>query len=314
MAYIDPEGMFGGDRMALLSDSAKMAWSWFWCAGNTVGRVELNYRDFVKTVFRQFKKAPSEDQFWNWVAEFHESYLMFVYEVNGQVWGQWHVTEKYLPTYKAVNDKKTPAPMAAPFLEWQSKYTNLKRSLISGKCRVLNISENFQNFSETSKTSEKFHMGVERKGEELKPLSAGADGAPAAPLEIPSPEERTPPMTEDDLVLITAQRICARHPAKRKCGPAEAVKRLKAIIAKLPKGERADKLGEIDRNHEGWCESEQWTKAGGEYAKGLANWLAPTEGRYEERPPARASPAPQRKLNLYVKPEPPEEENEQPAN
>lgn len=181
MAYIDPEGMFGGDRMAMLSDSAKMAWSWFWCAGNTVGRVELNYREFTKTVFRQFKKPPTEQQFWDWVAEFHEAYLMFAYEVNGQVWGQWYVTEKYLPTYKAVNDKKTPAPNAADILKWQEKYTELKRSLISGKCRVFTVSKNFQIISEVPKTSEEFHMGVERKGVERNGEEENLCAADAAP-------------------------------------------------------------------------------------------------------------------------------------
>lgn len=204
MAYIDPDGMFGGDRMAMLSDSAKMAWSWFWCAGNTVGRVELNYREFTKTVFRQFKKPPTEQQFWDWVAEFHESYLMFVYQVNGQVWGQWYVTDKYLPTYKTVNDKKTPAPVSSDILEWQEKYNKLKLSLISGKCRVLNISKNFQkvlDIPENLETSEEFHMGVERRGEieersgeEENPCAADAAPGPADPPSLlpDSPEKKRP--------------------------------------------------------------------------------------------------------------------------
>lgn len=165
MAYIDPDGMFGGDRMAMLSDSAKMAWPWFWCAGNTVGRIELNYREFVKGAFRQFKTPPTEEQFWEWVAEFHESYLMFVYEINGQAWGQWWVSEKYLPTYKAVSDKRTPAPMVREMMVWQDKYAELKVSLISGKCRVLTISKTFTNISPTTEEAKEFPLGEERRGE-----------------------------------------------------------------------------------------------------------------------------------------------------
>lgn len=180
MAYIDPEGMCGGDRMAMLSDSAKMAWPWFWCASNTVGRVELNYRDFVKTAFRQFKKPPTEQQFWEWVAEFHESYLMFVYEVNGQAWGQWWVSEKYLPTYKSVSDKRTPAPTVRDMMEWQDKYAELKVSLISGKCRVLTISKTLQKVPDPTETPKEFPIGEERSGkieerngENLPPADAG---------------------------------------------------------------------------------------------------------------------------------------------
>ena len=308
MAYIDPEGMFGGDRMAMLSDSCKMAWSWFWCATNTVGRVELNYRDFINTVFRQFKKPPTEKQFWDWAAELHESYQMFVYEVSGQVWGQWYVTEKYLPTYKTVNDKKTPAPCAKTFLEWQSRYSNLKLSLISGKCRVLSISENFSDPQKNFGESEKFSLGEERRGEDkTKPLSASADGV----LEFSEP---TAKISIDDLALETAQRLCSRHPAKRRCSVSEAVKRLRAIIGKLPKHEQAEKLAAIDRNHEAWCATEQWQKEGGEYAKGLANWLSPTEGRYDLQPPARASPVETRPLNRYKIPTLPEEPNAETTN
>lgn len=98
-------------------------------------------------------------------------------------------------------------------------------------------------------------------------------------------------ISEDDLIAETAARLCARHPKPRSCGPAEARKKLHAIVGKLPKSQRAGKLASIDANHSGWCESEGWTKDGGQYAKGLSNWLAPTEGRYDVEPPARASPS-----------------------
>jgi hypothetical protein len=142
MAYIDPSGMFGGERMALLSDSAKMAWPWFWCASNTVGRIELNYRAFCDGPFRQFRRPPTEKQFWEWVTEFHEANLMFAYENNGKAWGQWDVTEKYLPKYKTEKDKKTPAPMLRAFVEWQKRYLERKQEALSGKCPVLSISGN----------------------------------------------------------------------------------------------------------------------------------------------------------------------------
>lgn len=140
----------------MLSDAGRFAWPWFWCASNTVGRVELNHRDFVNTVFRQFKKPPTEDEFWALVSEFHESYLMFVYEIAGKVWGQWWVSEKYLPKYKIRRDEKTPAPIVREFTRWQGEYENRKLHAIHGKCRVLNVSENFQN---SMKTSGEFPLG-----------------------------------------------------------------------------------------------------------------------------------------------------------
>ncbi len=94
--------------------------------------------------------------------------------------------------------------------------------------------------------------------------------------------------TEDELISETAKRLCARHPKERTCTPGEARKALKAIVGKLPKSERSAKLESIDSNHQGCCESDDWTKDGGQYAKGLANWLAPTMGRYDLAPPTRA--------------------------
>jgi uncharacterized protein YdaU (DUF1376 family) len=134
--------------------------------------------------------------------------------------------------------------------------------------------------------------------------STGVEPSPApAPAPSPDPEpeptlepvaaatvalEVVPPISENELIAATADRLCKRHPKPRTCGPAEARKHLHAIVGKLPKADRAAKLQRIDRNHQGWCESEQWTKDGGAYAKSLANWLAPTMGRYDMEPPSRA--------------------------
>jgi hypothetical protein len=86
----------------------------------------------------------------------------------------------------------------------------------------------------------------------------------------------------------------ASSPGWRMSRVGEATKHLLSIIRKLTKPERTLKLEQIDRNHEAWCLTESWTKDGGEYSKGLNNWLAPTMGRYGLQPPARASPAPKK--------------------
>jgi hypothetical protein len=91
------------------------------------------------------------------------------------------------------------------------------------------------------------------------------------------------PSTEN-LIQETAQRIHDRHPAVRRCSVKEIKKYLTAILKPVPKGERAERLAGIERRHALRCASEQWTKNGGEYAKGLANYLAPTMGRFDEDP------------------------------
>ncbi|HUA82651.1 MAG TPA: hypothetical protein VMB85_02255 [Bryobacteraceae bacterium] len=93
------------------------------------------------------------------------------------------------------------------------------------------------------------------------------------------------PETEAALENI-ARRIRDRHPAVRRCGIAEAKKQLRAIIRRAARGERIELLDRIDRNHAAWCASSEWQKDGGTYAKGLANWLAPTMERWNEPPPS----------------------------
>jgi len=87
-----------------------------------------------------------------------------------------------------------------------------------------------------------------------------------------------------------ARRIHDRHPQNRRCGVAEIQKHLNAILKKVPGAERASRLTGIDQRHAGWCSSEAWTKENGQYAKGLANWLAPTMGRFDEQPPEEDDP------------------------
>ncbi len=120
--------------------------------------------------------------------------------------------------------------------------------------------------------------------------SVDAPGAPA-------------PIDQDrEMVRPYAARIHERHPAVRRCGPKEVEDALLKIVRKLPKAQRVPKLEAIDRNHECWCKSEQWCKDGGEYAKGLDNWLAPTMGRYDTPPPQDRTAEVRPQYTKYIPP------------
>jgi hypothetical protein len=106
------------------------------------------------------------------------------------------------------------------------------------------------------------------------------------------PPEKTPDELIEGTTKETARGMCSRHPKKRTCGPKEAEGLLRSIINRVPKSERIHRLSGIDKRHEGWCKSEEWTKDDGEYARGLANWLAPTKGRYDQEPPPPSAPKP----------------------
>jgi len=93
---------------------------------------------------------------------------------------------------------------------------------------------------------------------------------------------------EKDHLREAAIRIHQNHPsARRDIGTGETGKRLAAILKrKRILGADAESYlqGLVDR-HARFCSSEQWQKEGGQYAKSLANWLAPTMERYDQDPP-----------------------------
>ncbi len=119
-----------------------------------------------------------------------------------------------------------------------------------------------------------------------------------APFAVPAVASATPEVVDPVTAKIheLAETLCARHPAKTRCGPAEARKLLHAIVnhrpafEKAPQGRKSERqlwlLGMIDENHAAWCSTDQWRRG---FAKGLANWLAPTMMRYLT-PPAAERP------------------------
>jgi hypothetical protein len=99
----------------------------------------------------------------------------------------------------------------------------------------------------------------------------------------PSP---APAAAHQATLAAVAASIHARHPSacgRRDCSVAVVEKQLAAILKhkRVPAGEREQYLRRVDDNHAGICRSEQWCKDGGEYAKALTNWLAPTKERYD---------------------------------
>lgn len=103
-------------------------------------------------------------------------------------------------------------------------------------------------------------------------------------------EHESKPPGIEERIDATAEALKARHPPVRACGLAEIRKNLKAIVGKLPQAGKVLALQRIETNHRGWCETEDWKRDGGQYAKGLANWLSPSMQRFLDPPPAKAGP------------------------
>lgn len=145
MAAIDPDGMFYGDRMAKLSLMARLYWAYFYVASNGYARIEINYQKLISTVFSSFPVVPTRDELTGYVMEYHEAYLLFVYQANGQIWGQWTTSEKFLPRHKTAKDEASPCPNPEKYGKWKNDYFEAKLAEIEANTNNCNVFENMKN-------------------------------------------------------------------------------------------------------------------------------------------------------------------------
>src|SRR5579872_6063022 len=148
MAIIDPEGLFGGDRLRRCSNAAQLHWPRLFLASNGFGRLEINYARIVGRAYSTFSPIPTDAELQTWIQEYCANWLLFLYEVNGQLWGQWDTPKELLPRYKSAADRRSPDPPESEFREWKRLYRAKDKAF--RKC--------FGNFSE------KFQRGVRGVG------------------------------------------------------------------------------------------------------------------------------------------------------
>src|SRR5215472_7940698 len=108
MAIIDPEGLFNGDRLRRCSNSAQLHWPRLFLASDGFGRLEINYARIAGRAYSTFNPIPAEADLQGWIQEYVKNYLLFLYEVDGRVWGQWDTRPELLPRYKTASDRRSP--------------------------------------------------------------------------------------------------------------------------------------------------------------------------------------------------------------
>jgi hypothetical protein len=140
MAIIDPDGLFGGDRLRRCSNEAQLHWTRLFLASDGYARIEINYAKIVGRAYSTFNPIPTEAELQACLREYAENYLLFVYDVDGQVWGQWDTRPEFLPRYKTAVDRRSPPPPEQPFIDWKKRYREENKAF--PKC-FGNISESF---------------------------------------------------------------------------------------------------------------------------------------------------------------------------
>src|SRR5438876_1591219 len=127
MSIIDPEGLFGGNRLQRCSNAAQLHWPRLFLASDGFARLEINYARIVGRAYPTFNPIPSEAELHGYLEEYSRSYLLFLYEVAGQLWGQWDTKSEFLPRYKTASDLRHPAPPEPTFSEWRRRYREVSK-------------------------------------------------------------------------------------------------------------------------------------------------------------------------------------------
>jgi hypothetical protein len=229
MPVIEPDGMFNGDRIAKLSDRARLLWPWLFLASNGYGRIEINHRRLRSRVFSSFENPPTEDDLMACVREYYDAYLLFLYVVRGQIWGQWDTPNKCLPKYKTAADQQSPSPPPKAFEAWRKKYSEAKEKQVPDVSTE--ISEIFQ------KNSEKFPLvdvvvDVVGVGDVVVDVGDGAQPTDADAADDKQQQPDTPEWSEPDVSQIAASLVddlLPKHP--QRCSRAYAVAAVERELA-----------------------------------------------------------------------------------
>lgn len=127
-------------------------------------------------------------------------------------------------------------------------------------------------------------------------LAFDQPGVVRPPVSPEEPRKSEAALAADSAVAAAAATIHARHPAgpRRDISANAVAKALTKILRHKHVTMRnvPEMVGEIVRVHAAWCATESWQKDGGEFAKGLENWLCASKGRYETAPVVSIRSAP----------------------
>jgi hypothetical protein len=91
--------------------------------------LELNYHKIAARAYATLHPVPSEADVFGYIEEYAGNWLLFVYNVDGRLWGAWDCPTAFLPRYKTASDRRGPSPPEPEFSEWKKRYRTGNKSL-----------------------------------------------------------------------------------------------------------------------------------------------------------------------------------------
>jgi hypothetical protein len=144
---IDELGIFEGKRINRCSPAAQLYYLRLMMAANGYGRIHLDYQAIVMRCFPMWPKEniPSESEIISYFNEYWRNRLIFLYQVDGQTWGQFDVKEKTYGRYQTKADKRSPAPPAIELAKWLEENRRISAQTATVAVSPMNNSALFPN-------------------------------------------------------------------------------------------------------------------------------------------------------------------------
>ncbi len=122
MSIIDADGLFNGERLRRCSNLARLHFPYLLLASDGFARLEINYARIVGRAYATFNPVPSEAELQEYLQEYAQNFLLFIWQVDGQLWAQWDTRSELLPRYKTKADRRSPIPPEPAYTEWKQRY------------------------------------------------------------------------------------------------------------------------------------------------------------------------------------------------
>lgn len=297
MPIIRPSGLLAGERIAQLSDTAKLYWSFLYAASNGYGRFELDYSKIIDSAFRHFQQKPSQEVIRELIREYRDKHLLFIYKANGRLWCAWD--DAAHQQYFNSKDKASPTPPEPAFSEWRNQYRKNKERLTNQltelerefdqECsigfnnesisnHIESITNHIESITNLHNTDTITQLSTQLNSEHNTTAHAReTNGLQSIPLPQPEPE----PTVEETLAFSDwCEARYAKHPKKR--DKFESLRSLKRFC-RDPAGRAL-----FERNHDLFCETHEWTKQSGVFAPKLWEFVEDDGWKY---PPIQPSTA-----------------------
>lgn len=166
--FINAEGLFNGERLRRCSNLAQLHFPRLFLLSDGFGRIELNYAKILRA-YATFNPLPSEIELQSWIQEYVSNFLLFVWMVDGQLWGQWDAKPEYLPRYKTAADRRSPIPPENELGSWKARYRTQCKAFPKSFENLRKVAEDFAQSSVVLSRVEE--RREEKQQQSLAPIS-----------------------------------------------------------------------------------------------------------------------------------------------